>query len=432
MSKRTVSRPRRPTRANQTPLSAHGEGLGVRSPESRSALRLPSARRGEVRAHVRARATAAWLLPPLAIGLGARLALFALGAVGFQLLRGARLPGVLAIWEQWDAYHYIGLAMHGYHYAPYRGSETNFFPLYPITIWLAQHVTRLFVAGQTSYLLAGMAISWLAFLGACVALYRLTLDRFDRPTASGAVLLLAVFPFGFYFGAPFSESLYLLLTLLAFLGVERHRWWWAAAAAMAAGAVRPPGLIVGACVALAYGLDWLRVRHRPRLDGLALGLLPLGAAAYSLYCWVRFGNALAYATSARVGWHVGYLQPGGLLMAADYLTHLGPRLASGSFNHVLYALYVLALVLFLVSVVPIIRLLGLPYALFALASIIVPIATFPTINSLGRYLSVVFPTYIVLAYAVRRAPAWRDVIVIACAALLGLLTVLFVRGYPMA
>jgi len=53
--------------------------------------------------------------------------------------------------------------------------------------------------------------------------------------------LLAAFPFAYFFGALYTESLFLLLALLAFYAIERQKWGLAACMAFVAGATRPTG-----------------------------------------------------------------------------------------------------------------------------------------------------------------------------------------------
>jgi hypothetical protein len=191
-------------------------------------------------------------------------------------------------------------------------------------------------------------------------------------------------------------------------------------------------LLVGACVILAYALDWLRERHPLRLDVLALALTPLGTAAYFAYLWWRFGDALAYIHSSQIGWHGGRLQTAGLVSAWTILTHLGANLTSGQYLPILDALYVIILVLVLAATVPVARALGLPYALFVAGSVLLPVVTYTGVNSLGRYASVAFPIFIVLAVGLRSRQTARELTTIACSMLLGLFTTLFVSGYPLA
>jgi len=301
--------------------------------------------------------------------------------------------GLLSVWNQKDSIWYIAIASQGYTYSAVSASRVNFFPLYPLLVRLFQPLAAL-IDPRDSYMLSGMAVSWVTFAGACVLLYRLVEDRFGARTALGTILLLAAFPFGFYYGATYTESLYLLLAVLAFLAIERQHWWLAGIAALLVSAERPPGALIGVCVVLAYALDWWKTRHPLRLDVLALALTPLGLFAYALFCWVEYGNPLAYITTSRAGWGGGHLQVGGLIMAGSNLLHFG--------QNPIFTLYVVFFMVMLVLVAPVYRLLGPVYALFVFASIVAPILDFSMLQGLGRYESVAFPAFIVVAYALRR------------------------------
>jgi Mannosyltransferase (PIG-V) len=371
-----------------------------------------------------------WVAVPLGIATSIRVLVFLFGYVAAQMvLRKPQLP--LAVWNWWDSSHYVRIARGGYLYSPTQRWEPNFFPLYPMLIHLVEPLARPF-GGKESYLLAGVAISWVTFGIACVVLYHLAGERFGYGAGTTAVLLLSIFPFSFYFGGAFTESIYLLLAVLAFYAVERGHWWLAGGACLLAGAVRPPGLLVGACVVLAYALDWWRTRHPWRLDVLALGLTPLGTLAYFTYLWVRFGDVLAYFHASAVGWQGGHLQMAGLRVSWDLLLHLPRNLASGQYDLIQGSIYVIILLAVLAASIPVTRLLGIPLGVFTAASVLLPVATYTGVNSMGRYASVAFPIFILLAVWLERWPVARDLVLAGFAIFLGLFTALFVAGYPLA
>jgi hypothetical protein len=338
----------------------------------------------------------------------------------------------LAIWNRWDAVWYVGIAQNGYYFSPVDQSSANFFPLLPGLMWLLGQPLSL-LDPTHSYVAAGMLISWAAFLGAAVALYRLALDRFDAATAYGAVLLLAVYPFGYFFGAPYTEALFLLLVLLTFLAIERRLWWHAAFPALLASATRSPGLLLWPCLGLAFALDWRQSGHRldwrTARDALSLALPPLGTVAYMAYCWWQFDAPLAYITTSEVGWRRGHLRLDGLLQGAQLLLSPWDWLWGGDLKPLLFGLFAVGAAVFLASLPAIWRLLGPVYALFAAASILVPILTTDQMVSEGRYLSVVFPTFLVAAYALRERPRARDALVLALAVGLALFTILFALNF---
>jgi hypothetical protein len=265
-----------------------------------------------------------------------------------------------------------------------------------------------------------------------VGLYRLTLGHFGRTVAIGTVVLLAVFPFSLYFGAAYTESIYFVMVVWAFVAIEREQWWIAGALAGIACASRPPGLLIGACVALAYALDWLRTRHPLRLDILALALTPLGTLAYMLYCWVRWGDPLAYVKASEAGWNGGHLQLNGLRFIAHVLRHPLAWIGTRDSNHLLDMFAILLMLGFLALTPLVLRLLGPTYAFFAVASILAPILDFSNVNSLGRYLSVVFPVFMVIAYLLRGRPRLLGGLSAVSAILLILFATYFVAGYGLS
>jgi hypothetical protein len=368
-----------------------------------------------------------WTLRPLALGAALRLLVFAAAVAGTLLIGlagGARFPGMLEIWLRKDAYWYTQIAIHGYYYGRGVPLTANFFPLYPMSISIVQHMTVLFF-GANSYLTAGMLVSSVAFLAACVLLFRLVSDRFGDQTAYLAVLLLGLFPFSFYFSAPYTEALYVACAILAFLGIDRRNWWLAGTGALLAGAARPTGLIVGLAVVVAYFVDWLRTRHRLRWDILSLGLVPLGVVAFAIYCWIHFGNPFAYVVASSSFVWQEHLQTAGIQYLISVLIHPNSWI-SGSLLDFIYALLILSV---LAACYPIYRLLGLSYAVFTFLSCVAPILEFSSIKSTGRYMSVIFPVFIVLAYALQKRPVLRDMTIIAFTLLLAVCVTGFAGGY---
>ncbi len=367
-----------------------------------------------------------WTLRPLALAVAIRLLVFAAGVAGTQLIgivNSKPFPGMLQIWLRKDGGWYIRIASRGYN-SPPRGLLTaNFFPLYPLSISTVQHVTGLFL-GASSYAVAGIVVSWTMFLVACVLLFRLAADRFGEQVAYLSVLLLGIFPFSYYFGATYTESLYLVCALVAFLGIERGNWWLAGTGALFAGATRPTGLIVGLAVVVAYLLDWIRTRHHLRWDLLALALTPLGVVGFAFYSWLEFGDPLAYMVAARLGWGE-HLQIGALVLAIKTLMH-PHNWVHGSVQNLIYSLVDLVV---LIACYPIYRLLGASYAVFTFLSGVAPLVEFGLVKGDGRYASVLFPAFIVLAYALRNRPILCDMLIIGSTLLLAVCVTGFAGGY---
>src|SRR3954464_3353469 len=145
---------------------------------------------------------------------------------------------VLAPMARWDSVWYLTIAGSGYAGSTARAA---FFPLYPV---LVHGLGTVFGGSHAALLLAAFAVSIAAFLAALARLYRLPELDLGRRLARPTLLLLAVFPAAVYFGAPYAESLFLLLAVGAFYAPRPDRRAWAGACAGLASASRSAGLLL--------------------------------------------------------------------------------------------------------------------------------------------------------------------------------------------
>jgi len=310
------------------------------------------------------------------------------------------------VWARWDSVFYLRIAEHGYE--SLERSATAFFPLYPTTVGVLGRV----LFGH--YVLAGILISLAAGLGAFVLLYRLAEPRLGAEGARRAVLYLAVFPMALFFQAVYTESLYLLLCLAAFLLAERGRFLPAGIAAGLALLTRPVAVALLPALAL---LAWRSRDARGALSRLAVA--PALFAVYSLLLWRERGDPWAFLHAQGI-WS-RELSPAGPLGGIVNGLRAGwagvQQLASGSHTHAYWAgvgvddtdpmrvavvnLECLgALVLFAVLTVVAWRRFGAPYGLFAALSLAIPLsypsARWPLL-SLPRFGLVIFPLFLALA-----------------------------------
>src|SRR5215213_4514502 len=198
---------------------------------------------------------------------------------------------LLAPLARWDAVWYLRVAETGYHESDARAA---FFPLYPL---LVRVLATPFGASPAALLVAAYAVALAAFLGALALLHRLVSLELGPPLAHPTLLLLAVFPAALYLGAPYAESLFLLLSVGAFYAARTGRWAWAGVAAAAAAATRNSGVLLMVPLALLW---WSTRERRPR-DAAWL-LAPLGLAAFALYLGLAEGDALRFA-HAHEAWY---------------------------------------------------------------------------------------------------------------------------------
>ena len=352
----------------------------------------------------------------------------------------------------WDAFArhdsgwYYQIARYGYTqgasaYVPGGRSGIAFFPAYP---FLMAYVGRALGRTPADLYFGGLIVSWVAFTLAMIALYHLARLDLDKPAAERTVLLAAVFPFAFYFGAVYTEALFLASIVACFYFFRTRRWVLGGLCGALATATRVNGILMWP--ALAW-LVWQQFgspgRHeqKPAAAGdqasrrdiwwaiAGLLLVPVGIGLYSLYIFRLTGNAFEWAaTIQRWGYYPGgspiavFFGLGRALVMNPYAFLAGERLAPyDTLNGIAALLAVMA--------VPFVWWrFGGAYGLFMAASLWLPLSS-GQVEGLGRYVAVLFPLFIWLASI--RSETTGTVIVVVFAMFYTLCMALFTNIHPL-
>jgi Glycosyltransferase family 87 len=237
----------------------------------------------------------AWAWPLVAVVAASR-AVVVLAAVIAEtvvarnpLLSGGDGAPILGSLTSWDGWWYLGIVRDGYHVQALAGGyhDYAFLPLYPMLV-------RVLAAPFPGFeALVAVLLSNALFAVAIGMLVALTSRRFGRAFAIRSAALLAIFPFSAVFSMAYAESLFLVLTLAAFLAAEARRPVPAGIALALATLTRLQG------AALVVPLLWLlwSQDHRPRRSWLALALGPITAvAAYAWVVWLT-GDVASYGAA---------------------------------------------------------------------------------------------------------------------------------------
>ena len=218
--------------------------------------------------------------------------LLRLGIKGETSLREA-----LAFWTCTDSQHYLAIAEDWYlrEGSVDRLVQLVFLPGYPLAVRMAHWIIP-------DYLVAGLIVSVLSFAGAGTVLYRLVLLDFDAETARRALRIVCLLPGSFFFAAPMSESLFLLLSVSCIYLARRGKWLLACAAGGLAAFTRSLGL------PLLVPVIWEVFQSTPdrsrRWRALFLTLLiPAGFGAYCLICRAVSGNPFQWMVYQREHWN---------------------------------------------------------------------------------------------------------------------------------
>jgi 4-amino-4-deoxy-L-arabinose transferase-like glycosyltransferase len=348
--------------------------------------------------------------PPVAIFFWSRLLIWATAVyawIWFEPRVGnpvRDLGYVTEIWARADASWFVAIAEHGYQ----RNNSAAFYPLYPLAIGALGR------AFANYYVAAGIVISLASCLGAFLLLYRLALPRLGAEGARRAVLYLALFPMSLYLQAVYSESLYLVCCLGAFVLAERRSWLGAGVVVGLAMLTRLAGIALLPPIVL---FAWRSPERKRAL--LSLVAAPVLAALYPLWLQVKLSAPRAgFASQAGWGRHVSVAGPLAGLWHGAQAAWVGlGRLASQGGPHASHNLENFAfLVVFVWLGVEAWRRFGAPYGLFVLGSLAIPLSA-PTVGypllSMPRFCLPLFPAFMALAAVAHTTRRDRIVLVVS-------------------
>ncbi len=142
---------------------------------------------------------------------------------------------LVGVWQRWDACWYTKIATYGYEAGEH---STNFWPLFPLLTGIVGRVLL------SSMALGGLLVSGVAYVAAMTGLRRLVSVDFDDDTAATTVIAISIFPTAFFFFAPFTESLFLALSVWSILGARRRLWLLAGLAGLLAALTRIQGVFL--------------------------------------------------------------------------------------------------------------------------------------------------------------------------------------------
>ena len=339
---------------------------------------------------------------------------------GYSPARAAwpELPPPLG-WVRHDSGWYAHIATEGYSYTPGTQSPVAFFPVYPL-------VVRALAALGLDTFLAGVLLTMVCGVLALVLFVSWARTRVDEPLAKDAGLLLAVYPFTFFiYGAMYSDALFLLLIVGAFLLLERGQLLPAVLLGAVATAARPvaPALVLGL---LARRLEWKHERgQRWSLVDLLPVLAATGFVLYMLYLWRAFGEPFAFVkVQSAPGWDQmpGWRTWAKVRWLQGFSWHMKPEDFLRLAGHAAVTVGALALVW------PTARRLGWGYGVYSAAIVGLPALSSKDFMGMGRYLLAAFPLFLTLALMLRERPRLR----LALMASSGVLMVLLAAAYGAA
>lgn len=304
----------------------------------------------------------------------------------------------LTTWRYYDAMAYTRIAYTGYKLI----KDTAFFPLWPALMRL---FSIPFHPSMVTDYLVGIALSNICFFVALVLLNVLITKDFDAKTARRALFLLAFAPFGLFFFAGYTESFFLMLSLICFVGIERDRawsWWIAGLAGLLASLTRSTGLLLTVPYLVVYlqrywfgsarkDTSWLK-----KINAFApIMLIPVGTLIFMAYLYITKGNPFIFSHEEDIIWGRHLAFPGtGIITVIHYM----------KLDSTFPSIYLIYLVLTLIGIIVMIlgwRKLPLHYNLFTLVVMIFtlsyPLNKVDALTSVPRYFLILFPITVTFA-----------------------------------
>lgn len=199
---------------------------------------------------------------------------------------GADAP-ILRSLTSWDGWYYLGIVRDGYQATPVSGDYSNvaFPPLYPALI----RALSAPIPGSEG--IVAILVANVAFLAALSLLIQLGRPYLGLRRAKLAAALLIIYPFASVFTMAYTESLFLLLMLAAFVAAERGQPMRSGVAFALAVLCRLQGiaLLLPLAIILLRQNGW---RPQPSTAWLLLG--PLAGVAFLLFVASVTGSSTGY------------------------------------------------------------------------------------------------------------------------------------------
>lgn len=345
------------------------------------------------------------------------------------------LPPWIWGFGNFDGVHYLRIAQNGYN----AQFSQAFFPLYPLLISIFNFFpkdikidTRIFV--DPSYFLTGFILSNLFFLFALVLFYKLIKIDFNQKIAFSSLILLLVFPTSFYFGAIYTESLFLFLVVGALYFLRKNNYLAAGIFGVFASATRIFGLLLIPVFLIEiytrFKKKELNIKDK-NITKLFIGILltPFGTLLYMLFLKLNFDNPLYFLTSQPL---FGAERTVGNLIFLPQVIYryikifiTVPANSQLFFNAFLEFSFTAIILIYLLLFYKKIR---FSYLVFTLGCLIIPTLT-GTFSSMPRYSLM---SFLLLPLIVQQTKSLYKILVCFFVIIGVILTSFFIRGYWIA
>lgn len=276
--------------------------------------------------------------------------------------------------SRWDSNWYIDLAKKGYfRYENDTLSNIVFFPLYPFLI-------NIFSSFGVSPILVGWLVSSFFLFLSAVYLFKIVKDFHKKADPFLAVFLLLIFPTSFFLNAVYTESLFLFLSLATFYYTLKRKYALAAFIGFLASTTRITGILLFIPILIQlFSNDGFS--RKSIKNSLIFSMIPLGTFLFFLFHKIYFGSFLLFFKVENAWGRSFQINAGHFLVASR-----------AAISNLSLDIFYLVFAIFITGIL--VKKKQIPYAVYMLSTILVAVGS-GTLMSIGRYILVLFPIFII-------------------------------------
>jgi Gpi18-like mannosyltransferase len=356
-------------------------------------------------------------------------------------------------WSNFDGVHYLAIASRGYL------DEGRFLPLFPVLVRALATPFSVFWKikpfGQLIFW-SGLFLSNLFFVLSLFFLKKLLRLDYDEKLVNRVVLLLLVFPTSFFFVSIYTESLFLLLSILALYFSRKKEWAKAILFSMLLSITRLPGILILIPLVYEYCVFELEVFRKIKSSNIKVTKVVVETGKLLLQNWAKLLKFLLVPVLLIIYSVFNFYKWGDALYFVNAHASLGNSREVSSVVFPLITIYRYLKIFFIVSVkqyefwITVLEFFSLifatfgiifaylkkvrvSYLLFSIFLVLLPLLS-GTLTGFPRYLLLAFPIFIGFATKIEEGQkkfVWK--ILIFCSLLLqAILFSLFARGWFVA
>lgn len=295
------------------------------------------------------------------------------------------LPSLFNPWLNFDGINYLKIVKDGYDL-----ENVVFFPLFPVAVRLVS------IDNFVNPIIVGLSINFVLAVASIYALYLLVKRDMPEHVAFRSVILFLTFPTSFFIFAFYTESIFLIITLLFFIVLSKKQLFLSSVLVVIASLAKIFG--VSLFVPLLYeAIKLYKSNHKFSKD---IFIAPLGLFIWIFYIYTKYGDPLLIIKGQRFdrfSREIGLLSP--ITVTKDTLVKVisGPQAYYDSpFVYPVIIAELVAIIFAVLFLILSFKKIAMHYWLYC-ASYIVIVVFSGGLSSDVRYILMLFPIFVFLA-----------------------------------